>query len=193
MFDSVWLPMLRITWFSRRRCCLMEWLRTRAKWNWNIWPRWIIPCGFMRHLERMVYTFLHNKKFWWSHVWIEWMLFQMESPRTGANRGLVLGRLYTRDGKLVVSIAQEGNQITRLNQWGNRSCPFRRCHSYKTFRRPVGCLQIVMELFLFQKQQIKIVLVWHQWSSLHLDGGFETAFAWKQMRDFRLIIVILGI
>jgi acyl-CoA thioesterase 8 len=38
----------------------------------------------------------------------EFMLYEMESPRTNGNRGLVLGRLYTQDGKLAVSCAQEG-------------------------------------------------------------------------------------
>ena len=36
------------------------------------------------------------------------MLFEMESPRTGGNRGLVFGRLYTQDGRLAVSCTQEG-------------------------------------------------------------------------------------
>ena len=44
----------------------------------------------------------------------EWMLFVMESPRTGGNRGLVFGRLYTRDGRLVVSCSQEG--VIRLKR-----------------------------------------------------------------------------
>ncbi|KAI8826822.1 acyl-coenzyme A thioesterase 8-like protein [Fimicolochytrium jonesii] len=38
----------------------------------------------------------------------EWLLYEMESSRTVANRGLCFGRIYTRDGRLVVSTAQEG-------------------------------------------------------------------------------------
>ncbi|TPX66361.1 hypothetical protein SpCBS45565_g04502 [Spizellomyces sp. 'palustris'] len=38
----------------------------------------------------------------------EWLLYEMESSRTIAGRGLNFGRIYTRDGRLVVSTAQEG-------------------------------------------------------------------------------------
>ncbi|KAJ1666309.1 acyl-CoA thioesterase [Coemansia sp. RSA 1813] len=38
----------------------------------------------------------------------EWMLYTMESPRTASGRGLVLGRIYSQDGVLVASTAQEG-------------------------------------------------------------------------------------
>lgn len=38
----------------------------------------------------------------------EWMLHVMQSPRASGARGLVNGRIYTRDGKLVASTAQEG-------------------------------------------------------------------------------------
>ncbi|QEO16303.1 acyl-CoA thioesterase II [Agromyces intestinalis] len=38
----------------------------------------------------------------------EWLLFTQESPSAGGGRGLSLGRIYTRDGLLVASVAQEG-------------------------------------------------------------------------------------
>jgi acyl-CoA thioesterase-2 len=38
----------------------------------------------------------------------EWLLFVTESPSASGGRGLSLGRIYTRDGKLVASVAQEG-------------------------------------------------------------------------------------
>ncbi|KAJ2743748.1 acyl-CoA thioesterase [Coemansia sp. BCRC 34301] len=38
----------------------------------------------------------------------EWLLYVMESPRTASGRGLAVGRIYTRDGVLVASTAQEG-------------------------------------------------------------------------------------
>ena len=38
----------------------------------------------------------------------EWLLHVMESPRASGARGLVLGRVYSRDGKLVASTAQQG-------------------------------------------------------------------------------------
>jgi acyl-CoA thioesterase-2 len=38
----------------------------------------------------------------------EWLLYAMESPWSGHARGLNFGRVFTRDGRLVASVAQEG-------------------------------------------------------------------------------------
>jgi len=38
----------------------------------------------------------------------EWLLFVQESPSASGGRGLTLGRIYTRAGVLVASVAQEG-------------------------------------------------------------------------------------
>ena len=38
----------------------------------------------------------------------DWLLYAMESPNASNGRGLALGRLFTRDGTLVASTAQEG-------------------------------------------------------------------------------------
>jgi acyl-CoA thioesterase II len=38
----------------------------------------------------------------------EWLLYTMESPWSGNARGLANGRIFTRDGRLVASVAQEG-------------------------------------------------------------------------------------
>jgi len=38
----------------------------------------------------------------------EWLLYVQESPVAGAGRGFCTGRLFTRDGRLVVSVVQEG-------------------------------------------------------------------------------------
>ncbi|CAG8647335.1 9586_t:CDS:2, partial [Paraglomus brasilianum] len=38
----------------------------------------------------------------------EWLLCEMESPQSANGRGLVFGRIFTRDGRLVASTAQEG-------------------------------------------------------------------------------------
>ncbi|GAA2461006.1 acyl-CoA thioesterase [Agromyces soli] len=38
----------------------------------------------------------------------EWLLYTQESPSAAGGRGLSLGRIYTRDGMLVASVAQEG-------------------------------------------------------------------------------------
>ena len=48
-------------------------------------------------------------------VWIhddfrvdDWLLYAMDSPWSGRARGFNRGRFYTRDGRLVASVAQEG-------------------------------------------------------------------------------------
>ena len=38
----------------------------------------------------------------------EWLLYSMESPAAVGARGFASGRLYARDGSLVVSVVQEG-------------------------------------------------------------------------------------
>ena len=38
----------------------------------------------------------------------EWMLYVQESPNAGGGRGLALGRIYDRAGRLLASVAQEG-------------------------------------------------------------------------------------
>jgi len=38
----------------------------------------------------------------------EWLLYAQESPAAHGARGFTTGHLYTRDGMLVVSVAQEG-------------------------------------------------------------------------------------
>ncbi|MFM6979991.1 MAG: acyl-CoA thioesterase [Micrococcales bacterium] len=38
----------------------------------------------------------------------EWMLYVQESPSAQGGRGLALGRIFSRDGKLLATIAQEG-------------------------------------------------------------------------------------
>ncbi|KAJ3216868.1 Acyl-CoA thioesterase 8 [Clydaea vesicula] len=50
----------------------------------------------------------------------EWLLFEMESTRSNSGRGLTFGRMFTRDGTLVLSCAQEGvmraKTMTRKNK-----------------------------------------------------------------------------
>ncbi len=38
----------------------------------------------------------------------DWMLYSMESPASSGGRGLNKGRIYNRDGQLMMSVAQEG-------------------------------------------------------------------------------------
>ena len=44
----------------------------------------------------------------------DWLLYVMDSPRAHGARGLVRGRVFTKDGKLVASTAQEGLIRQRL-------------------------------------------------------------------------------
>jgi acyl-CoA thioesterase II len=44
----------------------------------------------------------------------EWLLYAMESPAAGGARGFTRGSIFTRDGVLVASVAQEG--LTRLRE-----------------------------------------------------------------------------
>jgi acyl-CoA thioesterase-2 len=38
----------------------------------------------------------------------EWLLYDQTSPSASGARGLALGRVFTRDGRLVATVAQEG-------------------------------------------------------------------------------------
>jgi acyl-CoA thioesterase-2 len=38
----------------------------------------------------------------------EWLLYATDSPWAGRARGMNRGRVFTRDGRLVASVAQEG-------------------------------------------------------------------------------------
>ena len=50
----------------------------------------------------------------------EWLLYAQESPTATGARGFTTGRLYTRDGRHVVSVAQEGLIRKRSDQKGGR-------------------------------------------------------------------------
>ena len=44
----------------------------------------------------------------------EWLLYEMDSPNASASRGMNFGRIFTQDGKLVATVAQEG--LMRLRE-----------------------------------------------------------------------------
>lgn len=50
----------------------------------------------------------HSMWFYRDFDFNDWMLFSVESPNTYGARGFACGNIYTRDGKLVASVAQEG-------------------------------------------------------------------------------------
>lgn len=50
----------------------------------------------------------HSMWFYRDFDFNDWMLFSVESPNTNGARGFACGNIYTRDGKLIASVAQEG-------------------------------------------------------------------------------------
>jgi acyl-CoA thioesterase-2 len=50
----------------------------------------------------------HTVWFHLPHRADEWLLYDQTSPIAAGGRGLALGRLFTQDGRLVASVAQEG-------------------------------------------------------------------------------------
>ncbi|KAK8157683.1 thioesterase-like superfamily-domain-containing protein [Phyllosticta citrichinensis] len=65
--------------------------------------------GMMVSLDHTIY--FHNPRDFRAD---EWMFTEMESPWAGDGRGLVLQRMFTRDGKLIATCVQEG--VIRLKQ-----------------------------------------------------------------------------
>ncbi len=50
----------------------------------------------------------HSMWFFRDFDFSDWMLFSLESPSASNARGFCRGHIYTRGGKLIVSVAQEG-------------------------------------------------------------------------------------
>ncbi|WP_299106446.1 acyl-CoA thioesterase II [uncultured Tenacibaculum sp.] len=50
----------------------------------------------------------HSMWFYRDFDFNDWMLFSIESPNSFGARGFACGNIYTRDGKLIASVAQEG-------------------------------------------------------------------------------------
>lgn len=60
----------------------------------------------------------------WFHEQVrmdDWLLYSTDSPWAGNSRGFARGNIFTRDGRLVASVAQEG--LVRVRQdWLGKSC-----------------------------------------------------------------------
>ncbi|PLB37408.1 Thioesterase/thiol ester dehydrase-isomerase [Aspergillus candidus] len=65
--------------------------------------------GMMVSLDHSIY--FHNP---WAFRADEWMLTEMESPWAGEGRGLVLQKIWSKDGVLIATCTQEG--VVRLKQ-----------------------------------------------------------------------------
>ncbi|MFV9549992.1 acyl-CoA thioesterase [Algibacter sp. PT7-4] len=50
----------------------------------------------------------HSMWFFRDFDFSDWMLYSMESPSTSGARGFARGNIFTRDGKLIATVAQEG-------------------------------------------------------------------------------------
>ncbi|WP_299004589.1 acyl-CoA thioesterase II [uncultured Tenacibaculum sp.] len=50
----------------------------------------------------------HSMWFYRDFNFDDWMLFSIESPNAFGARGFAMGNIYTRDGELIASVAQEG-------------------------------------------------------------------------------------
>ncbi|MGY8916092.1 MAG: acyl-CoA thioesterase, partial [Flavobacteriales bacterium] len=50
----------------------------------------------------------HSMWFFREFNFDDWMLFSIQSPSSGNARGFSRGNIFTRDGKLIASVAQEG-------------------------------------------------------------------------------------
>ncbi|KAL2915911.1 acyl-CoA thioesterase [Polyrhizophydium stewartii] len=72
----------------------------------------LIPHGLVGASERRALTMITSLDHaMWFHAPYradEWLLYVMESPRSISGRGYATGRIYTADGRLVISTAQEG-------------------------------------------------------------------------------------
>jgi acyl-CoA thioesterase-2 len=54
----------------------------------------------------------------------DWLLYAMDSPSSSGARGLARGQLFTQDGRLVASTAQEGlMRVVEPDEWKPRSKP----------------------------------------------------------------------
>ena len=77
--------------------------------DYNILAAAMRPHASKAHYGNMQMASLdHSMWFFRDFDFKDWMLFSIESPSTSNARGFARGHIYSRDGKLIASIAQEG-------------------------------------------------------------------------------------
>ena len=77
--------------------------------DYNILTACLYPNASKAHFGNTQMASLdHSMWFYRDFDFDDWMLFSIESPNTYGARGFACGNIYTRDGKLVASVAQEG-------------------------------------------------------------------------------------
>ncbi|WP_299676852.1 acyl-CoA thioesterase II [uncultured Tenacibaculum sp.] len=77
--------------------------------DYNILTACLYPNASKAHFGNTQMASLdHSMWFYRDFDFSDWMLFSIESPNSFGARGFACGNIYTRDGKLVASVAQEG-------------------------------------------------------------------------------------
>lgn len=77
--------------------------------DYNILTACLYPNASKAHFGNTQMASLdHSMWFYRDFDFSDWMLFSIESPNTFGARGFACGNIYTREGKLVASVAQEG-------------------------------------------------------------------------------------
>ena len=77
--------------------------------DYNILSSALRPHASKAHYGNMQMASLdHSMWFFREFDFKDWMLFSIESPNASNARGFAKGRIFSRDGKLIASVAQEG-------------------------------------------------------------------------------------
>ena len=77
--------------------------------DYNILTSTLNPHASKAHLGNTITASLdHSMWFFRDFDFSDWLLYSMESPSTSSARGFARGNIFTRDGKLIASVAQEG-------------------------------------------------------------------------------------
>ncbi|MFT4830503.1 MAG: acyl-CoA thioesterase-2 [Psychroserpens sp.] len=77
--------------------------------DYNILLTAILPNASKAHYGNLQMASLdHSMWFFREFDFNDWMLFSIESPNTNNARGFSRGNIFTRDGRLIASVAQEG-------------------------------------------------------------------------------------
>lgn len=77
--------------------------------DYNILTACLYPNASKAHFGNTQMASLdHSMWFYRDFDFDDWMLFSVESPNSFGARGFACGNIYTRDGKLIASVAQEG-------------------------------------------------------------------------------------
>lgn len=113
-FDKKDLPPIVDVWFKLKgevndlELALKQQILTYIS-DYNILTACLYPNASKAHFGNMQMASLdHSMWFYRDFDFDDWMLFSIESPNSFGARGFACGNIYTRDGKLVASVAQEG-------------------------------------------------------------------------------------